>query len=51
VNNSQIEANLPPKSTTPAAPTADRAPVDFEASLTGASFSEMSLNIQDTGRD
>lgn len=53
VNNSQIEANLPPKSSpaTPTAPPADRAPVDFEASLTGASFSEMSLHIQDHGHN
>ena len=49
VNNSQIEAPATPQAAAPAPIPGDRPPVDFQSSLTGASFSEMSLNIQDPG--
>lgn len=51
VNNSQIEVKKPVPQANAANNTAsERPPVDFETSLTGASFSEMSLNFQDGGR-
>ncbi len=47
VNNAQIETPQPP--TPVVSHGSERAPVDFESSITGASFSEMSLHMQDAG--